>query len=422
LGVSGKAGNIQGRISVEGNIFESPRAREYPLPPLAMDEASILFDRATRELGYHPFVSPRAILSRPYQGRPACTYCGFCQSFGCHVGAKSSVLVTVLPEADATGNFDLRTGTMVYRINSDNSGRATGVSYYGPDGSDQTIEAGLVILSTFIYDNARLLFLSATDRFPSGLANSSGELGKHLMAHMMPNVFAAFDDQHVNVFMGPNAQKHSIDDMNADNFDHAGLGFMRGAQISVGTASLQGGPIGAAGMPTPPGIPRWGAPFRDFLAKYFTRHLAMVAQTENLAYPDQAIDLDPNVRDQYGLPAPRLTYDWRRPNEVARVQFMIERMQDIGRAMGASLVWPAPLPGAPPGAHHEGGTRMGDDPRTSVVNRYGQTWDVPNLFVVGSSTFPSMSGHNPTQTIQALAYWTADAIVQRYIRNPGPLV
>src|ERR1043166_905633 len=160
LGVSGKAGNLKGTKVAGGNVFESARQREYPLPALTPDRCGLIFDEAAKKLGYHPFSSPRAILSQAYKGRPGCTYCGFCQAFGCHVGAKSSILVTKLPEADATGNFKLYTGAMVYRVNSDNSGRATGVSYYGPDGSNNTIEAELVILAPFIYDNTRLLLLS----------------------------------------------------------------------------------------------------------------------------------------------------------------------------------------------------------------------------------------------------------------------
>jgi gluconate 2-dehydrogenase alpha chain len=396
LGVSGKAGNVQGRKIDGGNVFEAPRRREYPLPALHVDQSGVIFDATARKLGYHPFPTPRAIISEPYKGRPACTYCGFCQAFGCHVGAKSSILVTKLPEADATGNFKLLTGAMCYRVNSDNSGRVTGVSYWAPDGSDNTIEAELVILTPFIYDNTRLLLLSKTDKFPNGLANSSGQAGKHLMAHMMARAFVTFDDRYVNVFMGPSAQKHTIDDFNADNFNHGGTNFIRGSQISIDTVNLQGGPIGATTMNPPPGIPRWGAAYRDFLAKYYARHASMVAQTENLPYADQTIDLDPNVRDQWGLPAPRLTYDWRRPNELARVEFMLKKMEELGHAMGATHVWRAPLGPGAPGAHHEGGTRMGSDPKTSVVNRYGQSWDVPNLFVVGSSTFPSMSGFNPS--------------------------
>jgi gluconate 2-dehydrogenase alpha chain len=212
------------------------------------------------------------------------------------------------------------------------------------------------------------------------------------------------------------------DDFNADNFDHSSAGFIRGSQISVGTGNLEGGPISHTTTMPPPSTPRWGAAYHDFLAKSFARQVAMVAQTENLPYIDQVIDLDPDVKDAWGLPAPRLTYDWRRPNELARVEFMMKKMEEIGRGMGASQVWRAPLGPGAPGAHHEGGTRMGSDPKASVVNRYGQSWDVPNLFIIGSSTFLTMSGFNPTLTIQALAYMSADAIVNRYKKNPGSLL
>ena len=423
LGVSGKAGNLQGKKIDGGNVFEAPRRRDYPLPPLQLDQSGANFEAGTKKLGYHPFSTPRAIVSQPYNGRPGCSYCGFCQAFGCHIGAKSSILVTKLPEADATGNFKLITGAMCYRVNSDNSGRATGIAYYGPDRSDNTIEAELVILAPFIYDNVRLLLLSKTEKFPDGLANSSGQLGKHLLAHIGARGFAAFDDRHINIYMGPSAQKHTIDDFNADNFDQAGLGFIRGAQISSGPAALEGGPIGTAmGMNPPPGVPRWGAKYRDFFAQYYTRHTALTGQIENLPYADQTIDLDPDVRDAWGLPAPRLTYDWRRPNERARAEFIQNKLVEIGRAMGASLVWTAPFGPGAPGAHHEGGTRMGSNPKESVVNRYSQSWDIPNLFIMGSSTHPTMSGFNPTLTIEALAFLTADAIVNRYRKNPGPLV
>jgi gluconate 2-dehydrogenase alpha chain len=423
LGVSGKAGNLEGKKVAGGNPFEAPRKRDYPLPPLRRDQSGVIFEDAARKLGYQPFASPHAIISQDYKGRQGCTYCGFCQGFGCYNGAKSSTLVTKVPEADATGNFKLITLAMVYRVNSDNSGRATGVSYYGPDGSDNTIEADLVILAPFIYDNTRLLLLSKTAKFPGGLANSSGQVGKHIMAHVGAKIYAAFDDRYVNNYMGPNAQKNSFDEFNADNFDHKDVGFIRGSNIAVATANLEGGPIAAALSLNPPrGIPSWGAQYRDFFAKYFARHVAIISETENLPYADQTIDLDPDVRDAWGLPAPRVTYDWHRPNEVTQVAFIQKKMEELARVMGAAHIWRAPLSGGQPGPHPQGGTRMGSDPKTSVVNRYSQSWDIPNLFIVGSSTNPSMSGFNPTLTIQALAYMSADAIVNRYRKSPGPLV
>ena len=423
IGVSGKAGNLQGRKIEGGNVFEAPRRREFPLPPLFVDNSARIFEEGAKKLGYHPFPTPRAILSEPYKGRPACAYCGFCSTFGCHVGAKSSILVTTIPDADATGNFKLVTGAMCYRVNSDNGGRVTGVSYYGPDGSDNTIEADIVILSPFIYDVVRLLMLSKTGRSPDGLANSSGHLGRHIMTHIGGRVFAAFDDRYVNMYMGPTAQKHTIDDFNGDNFDHGGLGFILGAQISVQGPGFDAGPIAASvGMPPPPGIPNWGKPYRDFIRKYFARHASINAQTDNLPFADQMIDLDPNVRDAWGLPAPRLTYDWRRPSERARIEFTISKALEVGRAMGAQHVWRANERPGSPGGHHTGGARMGSDPTNSVVNRFGQSWDIPNLFVAGGSILPTISGFNPTLTMQALAYMAADAIVNRYRKSPGPLV
>src|SRR5207245_11588680 len=149
-------------------------------------------------------------------------------------------------------NFKVTSGAIGYRVDSDNSGRATGVSYYGPGGTDNTIEADIVILSTFIYDNTRLLLLSKTGKFPDGLANSSGQVGKHIMAHIAAKVYAAFDNRYVNNFMGPNAQKHALDDFNADNFDHGSVGFIRGAQVAVATAATEGGPIATATGMEPP--------------------------------------------------------------------------------------------------------------------------------------------------------------------------
>ena len=423
LGVCGKAGNLKGEKVAGGNVFEAPRQREFPMPPLELDQAGILFDQGSRNLGLHPFPSPRAINSVPYDNRPACTYCTFCQAFGCFVGAKGTVLLNKIPEAERTGRFKVITGAMANRVDTDSDGRATGVSYWGPDGSENKVEADIVVLSAFIYDNVRLMLLSKTQKHPNGLGNSSGHLGRHMMAHIGSRAFATFDDRHVNIFMGPSAQRHTVDDFNADNFDHKDLGYIRGAQISVHPADLEAGPIGTAmSLLPPPGTPRWGAAYRDFLAKYYTRFASISAQTENLPYADNTIDLDPNVRDMFGLPAPRLTYDWRRPDEQKRIAHMSQKVQEIGRAMGASKVWLGGLSPGSPGAHHQGGARMGSNPGESVVNKYGQTWDIPNLFVVGSATHPTMSGFNPTLTIQALAYMTADAIARKYNVRPGQML
>src|SRR5260370_11748072 len=166
IGVSGKAGNLQGRKIGGGNPFEAPRQREYPLPPLTKDQPSILFEAGAQKLVLNPFSTPHSILSQPYKGRPACTYCTYCQAFGCYIGAKSSILVAKLPEADATGNVAIKTGAMCYRINSRGK-RVTGVSYYGPDGSDNTIEAEIRLLGPLPSPHTPPLPFCNTHPFPT---------------------------------------------------------------------------------------------------------------------------------------------------------------------------------------------------------------------------------------------------------------
>ena len=167
LGVSGKAGNLRAGRSTAATCSRRRAGANFRCRRCSRIRRAILFDAGDQEARLSPVLDAARNPLAAYKGRPACTYCGFCQAFGCHVGAKSSILVTKLPEADATGNFKLITGAMCYRVNSDNSGSVTGVAYYGPDGSDNTIEAEIVILTPFIYDNTRLLLLSKTASSPT---------------------------------------------------------------------------------------------------------------------------------------------------------------------------------------------------------------------------------------------------------------
>ena len=275
LGVSGKAGNLQGRKIDGGNVFEAPRRREYPLPPLLVDQAGDPVRRRRPRSSAITRSRRRARSSRSrIKGRPGCTYCGFCQAFGCHVGAKSSILVTKLPEADATGNFKLVTGAMCYRVNSDNSGRVTGVSYYGPDGSDNTIEA-----ETRHPDDVHLR------QHPPAAAVEDGEVPQRSRQFERPAGQArdgAHDGRTCSSASTTGTStstwgraRRSIRSTTStrDNFDHRALGFIRGSQISIGTGNLQGGPIayhhGHAARRA-----ALGRGYRDFLAKYFSRHAA----------------------------------------------------------------------------------------------------------------------------------------------------
>src|SRR4029077_5623226 len=176
LGISGQAGNIEGKIIPGGNRFEAPRSRDYPMPPLRQGPANLRFLEASQRLGYHPFPQAAAINSIEYNGRSACTYCGFCHGFPCHVGAKMSTQVATLPSGLATGNLEILPFSRVYRVERDATGkRATGVSYFDALGRSQTLEADLVVLGCYALENARLLLASGI--------NENGEVGKYLMTH-----------------------------------------------------------------------------------------------------------------------------------------------------------------------------------------------------------------------------------------------
>ena len=267
-------------------MFEAPRRRDYPLPALTPTSPASCSTRRRSKLGYtRSRRRARSSRSPTTAGRPA-PIAASARHSAATSARNRSILVTKLPEADATGNFKLITGAMCYRVNTDNSAardrRVLLRARTAPTTRSRPTSSSSRPSST---TTRGCMLLSKTDKFPNGLANSSGHLGKHIMTHIRARVFLAFDDRHMNIFMGPSAQKHSIDDWNGDNFDHKDLGFIRGAQISVGPAALEGGPIGAAtGMNPPPGVPRWGAAYRDFLAKYYTRHAVIAAQIEDLPY------------------------------------------------------------------------------------------------------------------------------------------
>ncbi|HTM07495.1 MAG TPA: GMC family oxidoreductase [Verrucomicrobiae bacterium] len=406
FGVSGHAG---------ANPFAGHRKRGYPLPPLRPSARMELFAAACRKLGYHAYDSPAGILSQAYKPpapydtriaeRPACVYCGHCNFYGCHVHAKAATLYTAIPVAVATGNFDLRTNCKVCRIDTDERGHATGVRYFDPDGMMREQRARVVILGAFVFENVRLLLLSKTARFPSGLANSSGLVGKYILAHGDVRAYGLFDDFIVNGFIGPGSAAMRVDDFNGDNFDHTGLGFIRGGTIGT---SGEGTPVSRMDV-VPPDVPRWGREYKEYFARYYTRTFDLNIQPETLPHEDNVVDLDPEAKDAWGVPLPRVTFDFHQ-NEHRLHRFMAGVGEKIMRATGASKVWTG---GKERPNRWAGGTRMGSDARRSVVDGYCQSHDVPNLFIVGASTFPTLAGYPPTATIAALSYRTAEYILRQ---------
>ena len=410
IGISGKAGNVRGRKDPRGNVLEGERRREYPVKPLRSTGWTDMMDEAARDLRWNPFPGPAAILSETYKGRPACDYHGYCTFNGCHVSAKSSVSVTTIPEAEETKNLRIVTRARVVAINTNGEGRAVGVTYVR--GKQEFFQpADAVLLASYTYENSRLMFLSATRSHPKGLGNDTGQLGLHYMAHSYLSVNGLFPGKALNRWSGTGAQQVCVDNFDGDHFDHSGLGFIGGATLSAG---MEAKPISMAGT-TPPGVPRWGSAWKAWLRANANSVGGTLWQMPVLPHEGNRLDIDPTHKDQYGRPVVRITFKLG-DNELRMADFAKEKATQWLKTAGASETWGGDAFPLALNSHAYGGTRMGTDAATSVVDRWGQVHDTPGLFVLGASTFPSTSGKNPTQTVQALA-WRTGAYVARNLRK-----
>ena len=400
IGVSGKGGS---------NPFESPRARDYPMPPLRSMGGARLAANAMRTLGYHPFPQPAAVLSQEFNGRPACTFCDFCDGYGCWNNSKSSTLVSAIPAAEKTGKLEIRPNSRVMRILTDKGGNASGVEYLDAGGQMVTQPAAFVILSTYVYENTRMLLLSRSGMFPNGLANNHGQVGKYYMAHYYPGVNGLLPGKRTNLFSGTASQGVAMDDLNGDNFDHSGLGFIRGAITGV---SNEVRPIGASAN-VPPDVPMWGAAYKQWLRQNGNSVISVGGQLENIPSVHNFLDLDPTTKDALGVPVVRITYDLHE-NELRAGNYLLKKYAEILKAMGATKTWHYPPSPLAINSHAYGGTRTGEDPATSVVDPYLLAHEVRNLAILGGSTFPSTTGYNPTCTIEATAWRAAEHIAKNY--------
>ena len=427
-GIAGKAGNLKGQMQAGGNPFEGPRSREFPNPPMKQTYAGAMFEKAAKTLGYHPFPMPSGNSTTIYTNPDGvemgeCIYCGFCSSYGCEMAAKASAQTTVIPAALKTGKFELRTNAAVTKVNLDSTKkRATGVTYINALGEEIEQPADLVIITAFPVNNVQLMLVSGIGK-PYDPESGDGVVGRNYCYHYMPGAVLFFDDINFNRFAGAGALGTSIADFQGDNFDHSGLGFLGGAIITASQGG--GGPI--ASNPVPPGTPTWGSGWKKAVAKYYNRSFGLSLLSDHLSYRQNYLDLDPTYRDVYGMPLLRMTYDWGE-NEHKLSAHLATVQEKLIKEINPSRYFIPRLPahfdvGAPYGVVHQvGGAIFGTDPKTSALNKYLQSWDVPNVFVVGASAFPQIHAFNPTGTIGALSYWAADAIKNKYRKNPGALV
>ncbi len=411
FGISGKAGNIRGTIDPRGNVFEGPRDREYPLPPLRRTGHQDMMDSAARRLGWHPFPGPAGIRSQPYEGLPACEYRGFCTANACHANAKAGVHLSAIPQAERTGNLRVVTRARVVEITTNRSGRATGVRYV-MDGRTYFQPARVVLLSTYTYENVRLLLLSRSKAYPQGLSNNAGQVGRHYTTHNFFGRLALFPGRRLNRFYGTGPQQIGVDDFEGGVMDASGRGFVSHGGLHSGGGEYK--PIQAAHSVSP-SVRGWGSEWKDWLRRNAGSIAGASAYIDTLTYEQNRLDLDPTYRDPFGRPVVRVTFD-HGDNERRAFAFYRDRIVEWLREAGASETWGAN--GAPEpqaiSSHAFGGTRMGSDPDRSVVDRWGFSHEAPNLGILGGSVFVTAGGTNPTETIWALAWRTADHLVSNW--------
>jgi gluconate 2-dehydrogenase alpha chain len=430
MGVSGMAGNIHGKQIEGGNIFEGWRSAEYPTPPTKVPYFSAMFAESTKSLGYHPYPVPAATTSRAYTNpdgvsRAGCTYCGYCENFGCMIGAKSQPTNTLLPVIAKRKNVSIRTGAWVRRVvrdASENRGRARGVTYIDANGQEVFQPAELIFLASWTLNNTRLLLLSGIGEAYDP-ATGKGTVGRNLTHQVVFSAATAFFEKPLNRFMGSGASGIMLSDLDGDLFDHGKLSFLRGGTLSARSARSL--PISECGVVPKSVKATWGSAWKKAALHYYDRTGRIGFSGEHLAYKGNYMDLDPVYKDHFGDPLLRLTLDWRE-NERKMAEYVIAKAVEIAREMGAKEV--AGFPGLRSydatryqSSHVQGGVIMGSSPDRSVLNPYLQHWHVANLFVLGASSFPQNASANPTPTILALTYRAADAIVKRYLKNPAAL-
>ena len=430
LGISGKAGNLNGQIIEGGNPFEPSRSKEFPLPPLPDTYDSVLFAEVAKTMGYHPFPRPSANASAAYVNEYGmqlgpCNYCGFCERFGCLNYSKASPQTCVLDALKRKPNFEYRVNAEVLRIEKAGDGKtATGVTYFDADAGEEIFQpADLVILCAYSLHNVHLLLLSEIGT-PYDPATGTGVVGRSYAYQMTGGTSLFFKDKVFNPFVGTGSGGVTIDDFSISQIDFAKEGFIGGSYITAGHTG--GRPIQQLSLP--PGTPAWGRAWKEAAGTWYGHAMSIGAHGSNMAYRDTCLDLDPTYRDRHGRPLMRMTFDWK-PNDIRMTQFMKAKIEPIAKAlkpdvMSSSYKTEASHYDVRPyqTTHNVGGAIMGIDPKSSVVNRYLQSWDLHNLFVMGASAFPQNTQYNPTGAVGGLAYWAVEAIRKDYLPNPRPLL
>ncbi len=384
--------------------FVAPMSKDYPVPPVPLKSSGALLYTAAGKLGLTAVPGPLAIITKPYMGRAACVNCGICSGYGCQVKARSSSAVTMLPLAEKTGRCEIRVKSYVREITVDNAGRVNGVVYFDAQKNEVRQKAKAVVLAANASESARLLLLSKSARFPDGLANSSGMVGRYLMLGNTVTANALFDHP-LNEYKGVISGAALVDYVPSD----PKRGFYGGGRI---TARGYQTPLDLGLNGLSPEAPRWGAGYKKALREEANHRMTLLSFVTQMPLETNRVDLDPDVKDEWGLPAMRITTA-SHPDDMKNAAFFRKKSIEILEAAGAKKVWAPPVSDARGGAHNRGTCRMGDDSKKSVVDKYQRTHDVPNLFIVDGSVMVTGGRNHPTMTIQALAFRAAEHLIQQ---------
>jgi len=390
--------------SDEGNPFAPPRKKSRPMPPFPYNTEGRLFDAAAKKVGWHPFPIPMLRNSIPYGGRPQCIHMRSCVGFACPVDAKNGTQNTVIPRAIATGNCDLRTHCVAAEVVLDDRGRAKGVRYFDGDDKPQYQTADIVVVSCSATETARLLLNSKSKLFPSGAGNNHDWVGRNLQGHAYTGAHGLFDHD-VYDEAGPGACV-AFSDFNHHNPNLVGGGVMCNEFVRL--------PYLFSNI-RPPGAARWGKAHKEFQRANYKRHTGIHGPVQEIPAYDARVTVDPTVKDHWGIPVVRLSGK-RHDHDVEVGKFLAAKAEQLLKEMGAVKTWQsAPGKGGLSGGQHQAGTcRMGDDPKTSVTNKYGQVHEIDNLFVADGSLHVTNGGFNPALTILALGYWVGDYIAKEW--------
>ena len=385
------------------NPFFAPRKTPYPMPPFSYNREGQLLVDASKRLGLHPFPIPMLRNSVRYNGRPACYRMRSCVGFACPVNAKCGTHNTVIPIAIKSGNCELRTNCQVAEIMLDEKGRATGIKYFDENGKGQVQTADVVVISAAAIETARLLMNSKSKLFPNGAGNNNDWVGRNLQGHAYTGAFGLMKDE-VYDDVGPGAC------MAVSDFNHGNPGIIGGGALCNEFTAM---PYLFSKM-RPPGAKRWGVEHKEYQRSMFKRVIRLHGPFQEIPNFDARVTIDPEVKDDWGIPTVRLSGS-RHAYDRTGCQFISDKAEEILKESGAYFTWQSVGGGGLSGGQHQAGTaRMGNDPKTSVTNKFGQVHEIDNLFVADGSLNVTNGGFNPALTIMALGYWVGDYIVKNW--------